>query len=112
MNGELIKEYLKEGKEFMERRLYGKALRCFNFILEIDPKNVEAWIWRGKALAKLHRYVKAVKSFNCALLIDRKCVEAWILKAQTLRILGQFKQEWECYEKVKEINPSFKPHSE
>ena len=112
MNGELIKEYLKEGKEFMERRLYGKALGCFNFILEIDPKNLEGWIWRGKTLTKLHRYVKAVKSFNCALLIDRKCVEAWILKAQTLRILGQFKQEQECYEKVKEIDPSFKPSSE
>lgn len=112
MNGKLIKIYFKEGKEFMERRLYGKALGCFNFILEIDSKNLEGWIWRGKALMKLHRYMKAIKSLNCALLVDEKCVEAWILKAQALRILRQFKQEQECYEKIKEINPSFKPSSE
>jgi len=112
MNKELIETYLKEGKEFMKRRLHGKALGCFNFILETDPKNLEGWIWRGKALIKLHRYTKAIKSFDCALLIDEKCIEAWTLKAQALRILGQFKQEQECYEKVKEIDPSFKPSSE
>ena len=103
---------IRTGKSYMEQRPHAKALKCFNRALGIDPENFEAWICQGKALMKLNRNLEALKSFDCALVIEKKSIYAWILKAQALRMLKQFKQEKECYEKVKEINPSFEISSE
>jgi tetratricopeptide (TPR) repeat protein len=106
---DLLWKLLETGKDHMERTLYEKALKCFNRALGINVKNVKAWIWRGKALMYIGRNLEALKSSDCALLLDKNCIEAWTLKANVLRMLKQYNQESECYKKIKEIKPSFKP---
>jgi len=110
-NKDLIWKLLDRGKEHIERTLYEKALKCFNRALGINVKNIEAWIWKGKTLMYMGRNVEALKCSDCALLLDKHCIEAWILKANVLRTLKQYNQESECYKKIKEFNPSFKPET-
>jgi len=55
-------------------------LAYFNKILELDPKDANAWYYKGNALARLGRCDEAAKCYDKALEIDPKNPNAleWI----------------------------------
>ena len=51
---------------------YEEALETFQKAIEIEPKNVEAWIGKGKSLNNLKRYEEALETFQEAIEIEPK----------------------------------------
>ena len=63
---------------------HGKAIKCYDKALEIDPKYALAWYNKGTTFAKLGNYKEAIEYFDKVLAIDPKNVNALINKALAL----------------------------
>jgi tetratricopeptide (TPR) repeat protein len=65
-----VKSSYNQGKKLLELERYDEALRYFERVIEIDPKNINAWRERGVTLRFLKRQQEALASFEKALLLN------------------------------------------
>ncbi len=86
---EMISDYLK-GAGFLSIGLHGKALKCLNKALEVDPTYIDALSARGKVLARLERYDEAIEMFDIVLDLAPQAAEILTEKASCLSRLGKF----------------------
>ncbi|MBU7018873.1 MAG: tetratricopeptide repeat protein, partial [Theionarchaea archaeon] len=81
-----------------------EALEAFEKAIELDDKNISAWINKGYALRNLRRYEEALEAFEKAIELDDKNVDAWITRGYALGILERYEEALEAFEKAIELD--------
>ena len=84
---------------------YEEVLESYNRLIEIDPKNVNAWHNKGIVLDYLGRFEEAIEAYNQAIEIDPMDPITWNNKGCTLENLGCFKGAIEAYDQAIKIDP-------
>ncbi|KAL3154385.1 hypothetical protein ABBQ32_013861 [Trebouxia sp. C0010 RCD-2024] len=69
-------EAVKQGVAHAKKAEYDTALGCYKKALELDARNVDAWVARGAAYANQHAFPKAISDFQTALEIEPGHVNA------------------------------------
>ncbi|DBB07868.1 TPA: hypothetical protein ACH3X3_009268 [Trebouxia sp. C0006] len=69
-------EAVKQGVAHAKKGEYDAALGCYKKALDLDRRNVDAWVARGAAYANQHAFPKAVSDFQTALEIEPGHVNA------------------------------------
>lgn len=82
------------------------ALSSFDHVLEIDERNLEAWIGKGRMLMELGRLDEALFSFDQALDIAPESWEAWAGKGHVLQQLNRQSEGQSCLQKAAELSGS------
>jgi tetratricopeptide (TPR) repeat protein len=100
----IINENIKKGKYFSHLKEYDKALNCMEKALELDSRNVYAWINKGTILYSLKEYDKALNCMEKALELDSRNVYAWINKGVLISTHGEFYEGIEYFDKALEID--------
>jgi tetratricopeptide (TPR) repeat protein len=100
----IINENIKKGKYFSHLKEYDKALNCMEKALEIDSRNVYAWINKGTILYSLKEYDKALNCLGNAADIDPDIDLIWVNNGNCLLYTQRYKEALENYDKALEIN--------
>jgi len=79
--------WLFKGAILTELCKYSEALKCWNKVVEINPRNYTGWSNKGNNLKKLKRYDEAMHCFNKALDINPEYEKAWAEKGAV--VIGQ-----------------------
>ncbi len=85
-----------------------QALEATRQLLEIEPRNPEAWFHRAEALARLHRRKEALESFRQAALLSPAAVP-WYRHGQILQDLGRDAEALDSYDRALAADSSFAP---
>ena len=67
---EKISVLSEQGYNALSKGDYEKALLCWNEVLQLDPKNIEAYINRGNTYAVTRHWDEAISNFNEAIRLD------------------------------------------
>lgn len=59
-----------KGESLFEMGKYSEALDCFNKVIELDPRDADAFLYKGRALEKLQKNADALKCFDNATWLD------------------------------------------
>lgn len=84
---------------------YGRAIRCGDRSLEIDPNYDLAWNTRGGCLLAMGRFDRALQSFDRSLQINPQYVAAWYNRGTCLRRQGKHAEALQSYEEALRLNP-------
>jgi len=82
----------REGKYLFASGRYDDAIRCLNRVIQKDPGDVDAWLYKGRALYFQHKYNDALRAFEKALCYDPKNEDGCKIKLQ-------------CCERLMELSP-------
>jgi tetratricopeptide (TPR) repeat protein len=63
---------IKQGDGFFYFEEYSKALESYDQAIQINNKNLEAWLKKGKSLSKLQRYQKSIDVLEEALIFSQR----------------------------------------
>jgi tetratricopeptide (TPR) repeat protein len=77
-----------------------EALEQFDEALQLEPRNIEAWIKRGTALERLQRIDEAITSYDEAISIDGSTATAYLFKAGVYNRQKKYAEALQCYEKA------------
>jgi tetratricopeptide (TPR) repeat protein len=116
---------LKQGKYLFASGKYEEAIKNLNRVIQKDPKDAEAWIFKGRALFYQHKYSDAIRCYEKVIdldpknedawtgkiqcfdkLIDQsaKNIDAWDDKIRALISLGRYEQAAQTYDKAPEMD--------
>ncbi|NIA12013.1 MAG: tetratricopeptide repeat protein [Nitrospiraceae bacterium] len=79
-NGKTANEWVEEGRVLDKLGRYEEAIRCYDKVLEINPKNSWVWNCKGDALRHLERYEEAMMCCDKAIEIRPKDPSIWCTK--------------------------------
>ncbi len=79
-----VQEFISDGKKYIQKGEYKKAILEFKNALQLDPKNVKAMFYIGKAYLGIKEYRKAYSFFYNAVKLDPNFDEAKIELASLL----------------------------
>jgi tetratricopeptide (TPR) repeat protein len=82
--------YFQKGVLLMEYSWMDEALDCFEIVLMMDNKHVQAWTCKGICLRDIGFVDEAVEAFDVALQLDPKFERASYLKEKLLQEMNQF----------------------
>ena len=91
---------ITKGIDKVKQQKLEEAIELFDRVLEINPKNTEAWNNRGVALFQLGKGEEAIKCYDRALQIDPNFLEPLRNKGFVLRTLEKFDSALECYDRL------------
>lgn len=103
MTGKSASQWYEDGVELLDSGFFDSAIRCFDEILEVEPRNTRAWVLKATALSGSERYEEAMQCLDRALEIDPTDVQAWKGKALTLIRLGRHDEAAQCQERAEKI---------
>ncbi|RMG07729.1 MAG: toll/interleukin-1 receptor domain-containing protein [Planctomycetota bacterium] len=82
---EAIAKALGDGRRLLRERQYDQALGALTRALELDPKNVEAYLLRAEAFYRLKNDAQAVADYQKVLALDAKNLAALVGRGKILR---------------------------
>ena len=91
---------LGKGQALLNLNKAEEALEHFEEALNIDPKNVEAWIKKGTALERLQRIDDAIVAYDQAIATDSSTATAYLFKAGVYNRQKKYAEALQCYEKA------------
>ena len=95
-----------EGFSLLEAGRPGGAIRCFDKVLELDPRNVVAWNGKGWSLEGLKHYEDAIVCFGKSLELDPSNAGVWFHKAVIEDLFGGQRREAErSYQQFLKLAP-------
>ena len=97
------KNSLEKARSLYHKEEYSDAFQALDKIINREPTDVVAWIYRGRALHKLKRYTEAIQSYDKAIKLNPKDAFPWALKGDSLRDIGRYEDALESYEKAIQI---------
>lgn len=100
-----IAQLMQEGEKFYKAKLFEDALKVYNRIIALDPRNVAAHGYRGNALGKLQFYREALAAYETALKIDARHVSILNAKGDILVKLGKYEEAISTYEEALKLSP-------
>ena len=68
----LSNQRLKVGNDFYSRKDYNSAVSAYTEAIELNPQNIDAYIYRGGAFGYLKNYQSAVSDYSQAIQIDNR----------------------------------------
>lgn len=68
----LSNQRLKVGNDFYSRKDYNSAISAYTESIELNPQNIDAYIYRGGAFGYLKNYQSAAADFSNAIQIDNR----------------------------------------
>lgn len=81
---ERIELSMKRGQEYINKQDYSRAVIEYRRVLQMQPRNAEAWYQLGLTYAALHDTSQAIKAIKTAADIDPKHVGAQALLAELM----------------------------
>ncbi|WP_159789898.1 tetratricopeptide repeat protein [Sodalinema gerasimenkoae] len=81
------------------------ALLGFERVLDLDPQNLRAMIYRGDALAELKRFREALATYEQAVQLDPNSAEAWSHLGDLQHEMKRPQAALESWDKALAINP-------
>ena len=82
-----------------------EALSCCDKALELNPRNVNAWIVEALCYELLEKWQEAIYSCDKAIELDLKNTAAWRRKGGAISRSGRHEEALTCYDRALEINP-------
>jgi len=104
---QLGKFFFNQGVYAMCKENYLQASEKFQEAYKINKHNVFLLIYMGIILMIRKNFYAAEKYFSDATKRDPNYDEAWFYSADNLFKAGNFNGAYECYEKVRNLNPAF-----
>lgn len=92
------KEYLQQGELLFQNGNYAEAAASAQKALELNERNLRAYILKGAALAGIQEYDSAKECFRRALLVDKKNGEAHYHMGSVHLMKGEIDQGIEEYQ--------------
>ena len=83
-----------------------EAIWEFNKIIELEPKNVDAYFWKWTIVHQLWRYEEALEIFNRILTIDPNNQATHFSKWLTLQKLNRLNESIISFDKAIELDPN------
>jgi tetratricopeptide (TPR) repeat protein len=80
------------------------ALAAFDRAIELDPKDVRAWIGKGFALKSLGRYPDSLVAHDRVIELDPNFANVWVSKGDVLRDLGRHEEALAAFHRVIELD--------
>jgi tetratricopeptide (TPR) repeat protein len=99
-------DLLNKGNEALEKEKYKEAIKYFDKVLKIEPKNTDALNGKGVAFLSLGQYNTATSYFDKVLKIEPKNTDALNGKGAVLYFSGKHKTSLTYFDKVLKINPN------
>lgn len=93
-------QLLNKGRELFQANNYKKALLALEEVIEINPKNIEAYFVLGNIFHIKGQLGKAIKAFNKVLELDPNHTDASISLSVILNDIGKYEQAQEVFEKA------------
>jgi tetratricopeptide (TPR) repeat protein len=84
-----------------------KALRDYDEVIQMDPKNAGAYVNRGRALARIGELESAMSDYAKAIAANPQQWEAYFNRAAELKDAGKLCEAIDDLNKVMELNPEF-----
>ncbi len=91
---------LGKGQALLNLEKPDEALNHFEQALQIDSKNIEAWIKKGTALERLQRVDEAIEAYDQAIAVDGSTATAYLFKAGVYNRQKKYAEALQCYEKA------------
>lgn len=88
----VAEQRLEEGKRFLESKQYDAALNALNKSIELNPKDVEAYVRRGSAYGYLGNDSQAIKDYDRAIELNPKDPVAYVNRGKAYGYLGNRSQ--------------------
>lgn len=77
-----------------------EALRCFDQVAVLEPRNADVFVKRGMALERLQKMEEAIESYDRAIEANNSMTLAYLYKGAICNRLQRFREALECYEKA------------
>jgi tetratricopeptide (TPR) repeat protein len=94
-----VQRVMEDGRTYIATGKYDEAVKCFDWVLEQNPNNAEAWNGKGTALTASEKSEDAIACFDMALQLNPDLAFAWRNKGKALDKLGRDGEAQECYDK-------------
>jgi len=65
----IIKTSTNQGYEKLNQGNYKDSMKYFNKVLDVDPRNIEALMYKGEILFTTKKYKESIKCFHIVLYI-------------------------------------------
>jgi tetratricopeptide (TPR) repeat protein len=101
-----IDEYFKNGKEYLEKQNYNKAIGNFSKSIKKNPKNADVYLFRGFAYKEKGVYNKAIMDYNEAIRLNPSFVEAYNHRGGAYYYAGAYDRAIADWESALKINPN------
>lgn len=100
-----INNLLQRGENLVSSERYSEALRIYDSLLVLDPKNDEAWWGTGVSLRHLSRYQESLAAFEQALKVNPNNPKTWNSKGVALFELEQYEDALKAFDCALDLNP-------
>ncbi|PKP62167.1 hypothetical protein CVT91_00395 [Candidatus Atribacteria bacterium HGW-Atribacteria-1] len=81
-------------------------MRCYDKVLELEPRYVAAWNNKGISLDSLGHHEEAIHCYDKALELDPRDAAAWNNKALAEDKLGQWREVAHSYQQFLALAPA------
>jgi tetratricopeptide (TPR) repeat protein len=82
-----------------------QAIECFDRVIEMDPRDEQAWYNKGVCLDELSHAAEAYECYEQATRINRRYGDAWYNMGFSLAESGRHEEAIECFDRAIEIQP-------
>jgi tetratricopeptide (TPR) repeat protein len=98
------KEYAEKGYLLLKENKYDSALEFLNRSISLDPKNIDAYLWRALAYERIKKFHKAIIDYDLAININPKYtyiyIRKWNIYKKILRSQDQAESNFNKAEKI------------
>jgi protein O-GlcNAc transferase len=94
-----------QGNALASQAQYRDAIRCYEKILELAPRNLDAINNRGNCLSLLGEFAEAIKTYDAIIAARPNDLRAHCNRANALKHLGRCHEALAEYERVLEADP-------
>ncbi len=100
-----VNSLLTQGQDKLDRRDYQGASEDYTLVIQIAPKNIDAYIKRGDVRYSLKDYQGAIKDYTQAIQIAPKNINAYIKRGKTRHFIKNYQGAIKDYNQAIQIVP-------
>ena len=93
-------ELMQVGNHLTQAGDLPNAIQAFTFVIQQQPKNVNAYVGRGFAYYKLGNYAFTIEDMTQALNLDATHLSAWFHRGNAWLLAGDYEKAKEDYEQA------------
>ncbi len=99
------RDVLAEGISLFENKSYDKAKKCFDEVIQKEPENTLARIYRGLVLVMNMNYAAALDDFDAVIKAKPNVAKTYVQRGRALMALNRFPEAREDFLKAKSLDP-------
>jgi len=108
-NGLSAIDWFEKGNALITAGKYKEGVEAYTSAIELDPKYVDAFIFRGIAYRALGDNRQAIKDFGKAIEMDPKYTKAYVNRGDSYGELGDHRQAIKDYDKAIQVDTKLAP---